>query len=146
MNKGKLKILLLVGWMVIIFLFSSQPASVSDENNKFVVYLFNFLGLDLNSTFGALTDFIIRKAAHFSEYFILYCLFLNVIKDKKSFSRALVYSLCGVFLYACTDEFHQLFVQGRSGRFGDVLIDTMGGLTALLFNYIYIVLRKDKTK
>ena len=40
----------------------------------------------------------------------------------------------GVFLYACTDEFHQLFVPGRSGNFRDVIIDTSGGvLSAILF-------------
>ena len=37
------------------------------------------------------------------------------------------------FLYACTDEFHQLFVPGRAGRFTDVLIDTTGGIIMLLF-------------
>ena len=37
------------------------------------------------------------------------------------------------FLYACTDEFHQLFVPGRAGRFTDVAIDTVGGIIMLLF-------------
>lgn len=142
MKKRKTKILLLIAWMVIIFLFSHQPAELSNENNEFVVQLFNLLGLDLNSAFGSFTDFIIRKAAHFTEYFILYVLFFNVIRDKQSFTKALVYSLMGVFLYACTDEFHQLFVPGRSGKFIDVIIDTTGGLVALTATYIYTVLKK----
>lgn len=37
------------------------------------------------------------------------------------------------FIYACTDEIHQLFVPGRAGRFTDVLIDTTGGIIMLLF-------------
>lgn len=38
------------------------------------------------------------------------------------------FSLLVTFLYACTDEFHQLFVPGRAGRFTDVLIDCTGAL------------------
>ena len=32
------------------------------------------------------------------------------------------------FIFACTDEIHQLFVPGRSGRIGDVLIDSRGAV------------------
>ena len=35
-------------------------------------------------------------------------------------------ALALTFFYACTDEFHQLFVPGRAGRFSDVLIDSSG--------------------
>jgi VanZ family protein len=142
MSKRKLKILLLILWMITIFLFSQQPADVSNGNNEFVVYMFDLVGLDLNSAFGAFTDFVIRKAAHFTEYFILYILFFNVFKEKRSLTRVLIYSLIGVFLYACTDEFHQLFVPGRSGKPGDVLIDATGGLVALTVIYIYVTFKK----
>lgn len=37
-----------------------------------------------------------------------------------------------VMLYGCSDEFHQLFVAGRSSRITDVLIDTCGGGIGLL--------------
>ena len=48
------------------------------------------------------------------------------------------------FLYACTDEFHQLFVPGRAGRFTDVAIDTTGGIIMLLF--IALVTRVARKK
>ena len=35
-------------------------------------------------------------------------------------------------IYASTDEIHQLFVGGRSGRFTDVLIDTAGGFIGIM--------------
>ena len=142
MKKQRIRIVLLIAWMIIIFLFSHQPADISNQNNEFIVYLFNLLGIDLHSAFGELIDFIIRKAAHFTEYFILYILFYNVFKDYKSFSKSLIYSLIGVFLYACTDEFHQLFVPGRTGKPVDVLIDTAGGLTALTVIYIVSIFKK----
>ncbi|WP_163195786.1 VanZ family protein [Clostridium thermarum] len=146
MNKRKMKVLLLIAWMIIIFLFSQQPADVSNENNEFIVYIFDLLGIDLNGAFGAFTDFVIRKAAHFTEYFILYILFFNVFNEKNSLTRALIYSLVGVFLYACTDEFHQLFVPGRSGKAVDVLIDTTGGLVALTTVYIHSIFKMNPSK
>ena len=40
-------------------------------------------------------------------------------------------------LYACSDEFHQLFVAGRAGRINDVLIDSAGAVLGLaLFLFI----------
>ena len=48
------------------------------------------------------------------------------------------------FLYACTDEIHQLFVPGRAGKFTDVLIDTTGGIIMLLF--IALVTRVARKK
>ena len=146
MNKRRMKIVMLIAWMVIIFVFSHQPADLSNKNNEFVVYIFDLLGLDLNGALGALTDFIIRKAAHITEYFILYVLFFNVIKDKQSFTKTLVFSLIGVFLYACTDEFHQLFIPGRAGKFVDVIIDTTGGLVALTVIYIHSIFKKDPSR
>jgi len=40
-----------------------------------------------------------------------------------------------VFLYACTDEFHQSFVPGRACLFRDVMIDTSGGAFAMIIKY-----------
>lgn len=71
----------------------------------------------------------LRKVAHASEYLILTILLIialinSGIKGKKIFIIALL--IC--FLYACTDEYHQTFVKGRTGQFTDTLIDTMGGV------------------
>lgn len=71
---------------------------------------------------------LIRKFAHASVYFILYILVLNLIyqiKGEYKFAYCMI-SIAVCFIYACTDEFHQLFVEGRSGLFSDVIIDTIG--------------------
>ena len=57
------------------------------------------------------------------------------MKNKKTLFLCLL--IC--FLYACTDEFHQLFRE-RTSSFIDVLIDTSGGLIAVL-----IIKLKDLT-
>ncbi|MBU3146194.1 VanZ family protein [Clostridium sp. CF012] len=142
MKKKHINWLLAIGWMILIFLFSSQPGEVSSENNKFVIYIFKFIGLDLNSILGTLSDFIVRKAAHFTEYFILYILLYRAINTKKSLNiKVFIGILIMVFLYACSDEFHQAFVPGRGPAFRDVMVDTCGGLTAFLTMYI-ITLKK----
>ena len=48
--------------------------------------------------------------------------------------------------YAATDEFHQLFVPGRSGEVRDVLVDTAGAVIGILFLSLlrFIIIRKKK--
>lgn len=78
---------------------------------------------------------ILRKFAHASVYFILYILVLNLIYQiKKEYKLAYCIMSIGVcFLYACTDEFHQLYVDGRTGLFSDVIIDTLGATVSFIF-------------
>jgi VanZ family protein len=143
LKKKHIDWILVIGWMVLIFIFSSQVGEVSKENNKIVIYVFNLLGVDLNSIFGVLGDFIVRKAAHFTEYFILYILLYRAISIKKNTDiKAFIWAIVIVFLYACSDEFHQAFVPGRGPAFRDVLVDTCGGLTAFLITYIYVTFKK----
>lgn len=139
----------LVLWMIFIFYMSHQPGDVSSEQSKFVVYLFELIGLDLNSHFGELATLIIRKGAHFTEYMILYFLSINVFKYYEKSKLVYIYSLIIVFGYACTDEIHQLFIPGRAGKFTDVMIDTSGGIFGMFLVYLKNLLkhiRKDTTK
>ena len=62
------------------------------------------------------------------------------------FHKGYIIAISTVFIYACTDEFHQLFVPGRSGQFTDVLIDTAGGLIGLVCILILTACRKDKAQ
>jgi VanZ family protein len=132
--------------MVVIFYFSSQPANISDANSDFAIRLLNFMGIDLNSTFGSLSTFIVRKAAHFTEYSILFILLYISIREDYNIKMSIFLAVIIVFSYACTDEFHQTFVQGREGRFRDVLIDTSGGIVMSLIICICYHLRKKLHK
>lgn len=143
MDKKKFKWILVIAWMAVIFIFSSQPGEVSDESSKFVIYIFNLLGLDLNSAFGSLANFIVRKGAHFTEYFIFCMLLHNAFSESFSLKKSMLFSIIGVFLYACSDEFHQSFVPGRGPAFRDVLVDTSGGAAAMLVRYIFLTFKKS---
>ena len=136
-NKKALRWLLFLGWMIFIFYMSHQPGDKSSEQSRFVLYVFNLLGLKLDTYFGELATLIIRKGAHFTEYFILFILTYNVISLYVVERKARLYSVIFVFLYACSDEFHQSFIPGRGPAFKDVMIDTSGGILGYFCVSIY---------
>jgi VanZ family protein len=78
----------------------------------------------------------VRKMAHFTIYLILGLFVFNFFKLFNF--NAVVCSLLLCFLYACSDEVHQLFVMGRSCEFLDVLIDTTGSFIGIMiYNFFY---------
>ena len=97
--------------MAVIFVLSSQPS--------------------LDSGFG-LIDTIGRKLVHFAEYGLLALLWWRAFRTRTSENRAALAALVVASLYAVTDEWHQSFVEGRSGNAVDWAIDTAGAATALL--------------
>lgn len=125
-------------WMGVIFKFSSDVAGVSDEKSGTIVKIIKSTGIDIDEGIAENLNHWVRKAGHFCEYAIL-AIFLylavrcelevrgNVVDKKMAFQFILPVAIVLTSLYACSDEFHQLFVQGRSGELKDVLLDTVGG-------------------
>lgn len=140
--------ILTVVWACVIFIMSSM--NTNESNGKSKATINNAITTTVNTTNGLkitnkhpsenkiknITDKLnqpLRKVAHASEYCI-FAIFLSIalkntgIKGKRVYMIALL--IC--FLYACTDEFHQTFVEGRTGQFTDTLIDTAGGFLGCL--------------
>lgn len=130
----------LIVWMFVIFAFSNKSANESDKQSTLVINIFNIMGLDLNSTLGDLATFAVRKTAHFTEYMILFFLSYNVLRSYTDKKDSIVFALIITLGYACTDEAHQLFIPGRSGKLTDILIDTSGGL----FGALILSIIKDR--
>ena len=141
---------LLIIWMIVIYLMSSQPATISDSQSIGVLYLFSKLGININSIFGDLANFVVRKCAHFIEYMILALLTFNLVKLYFNIKQVVILTIVFVFLYACSDEIHQLFVLGREGAIRDVIIDTCGGIVLVLiklgFYYTKNIRLKNKSE
>lgn len=153
MNKTlKFRILiftLLICWMAIIFMFSSQPAKQSSKmSSGFVSAVitvicpeYSELTDDAKANITDKVTFVVRKTAHFSEYFVLGVLaFLTAVTFKK---YKIIYRSMASFvicvLYSVSDEFHQYFVSGRACRFTDILIDSAGSLLAIvLMTFIFV--------
>lgn len=128
-------------WMIVIFILSHQPA---EDSGRLSFGLTEIIARFIRVDSGIL-EHIIRKYAHFSEYFILGILAaiaLNNYKMPKAITFFISLGIC--VLYAVSDEIHQLYVPGRSGQAGDVLIDSLGGLLGILVVFFFIGLSKHK--
>ncbi len=125
-----------LGWlpavllMLGIFYFSSQPATVSGTLSGGIAYRLVSLAEEMTGQewgeekkleISRQIDFPIRKLAHLTEYALLGVALAN-------WRRRYVFTQLVGSLYAASDEIHQLFVPGRAGRIGDVLIDSVGVL------------------
>ena len=84
---------LAIMWMILIFWFSSKTASDSTEQSIFITEKFFSLFIKNPSReFLAMAESIIRKIAHFTEYFILAGFVFGAIypssdSNKKSLSK-----------------------------------------------------------
>lgn len=136
--------ILLIIWMVGIFIMSNQPASISDSQSLGVIDKLSRLGIDMNHAFGQMANFVVRKCSHFLEYMILALLIFNVLKLYYDMKQVVIITTLLVFLFACSDEIHQLFVLGREGAIRDVIIDTCGGLTLILIKLCSLLVRNVK--
>ncbi|GIN13584.1 hypothetical protein J26TS2_34510 [Shouchella clausii] len=145
-NKAILSWTATILWMATIFLLSHQPATDSSQLSLGVL---DFLLQSLSAIapqiemHADVLHTVVRKCAHFGAYFILGILMLNGLRQVGSKGAgAAVLALCICFLYAVTDEIHQLFIPGRSGQFTDVLIDTAGaaagiGIFSLILHFFW---------
>ncbi len=88
----------------------------------------------------------LRKCMHASVYFILAILvFLSFKSFKINGWKLYVFPILICFIYACTDEFHQSFVSGRTSEFTDVLIDTAGAVVGIIVvNLLFKIFHKSK--
>ena len=142
--KKVFKLMLLILWMILIFCFSNQRADDSSKLSDGVIVKVASIFVKDNLTDNKKDElidkytFIIRKTAHFSVYLILGILSINLLSSF-NIKRIIMFSSLFCFIYACTDEFHQLFIDGRSAEIKDVLIDSFGSLTSILLcNFIYL--------
>lgn len=144
------KYILLILWMLLIYWFSNQAGNLSGEMSSgliswIVSTVEKLLSISLDTDkIIAVFAFLVRKIAHFSLYFVLGILWMSLLKEYNiSIGRQLVYAILFCLIYACSDEFHQLFIPGRSGNIFDAMIDLLGSLCSIF--PIYLV-RRCKVK
>ncbi len=136
-----------------IFLFSSQQGeeseSLSDQvTTKIITFVSQMTHKEVNEkeTRNLVREVrtFMRKTAHFTIYLLL-GLFMYGVLRTYHIKYPLLYSLVFCFLYACTDEIHQLFIEDRTGRIFDIFVDTSGSfLGSIISHSIYKLFRKIK--
>lgn len=83
---------------------------------------------------------IIRKCAHFSEYFVYFLLLYRAVRGRRSGWRWSWGSVALVIaaIYSLGDEFHQTFVPSRGPSAYDSLLDTTGAFVALVVLWLWL--------
>lgn len=142
-NRRRCFWLLTIVWMCLIFAFSSRNAELSTEDStrvgiwigtKFVPG-FRQWDVDRQMDFAQAIDHPVRKTAHAMEYTVLGICLLGAMYtwDVRRWQWQVPgYAWLAGTCYAMTDEFHQLYVPGRSGQWSDVAIDSAGVLVGSL--------------
>lgn len=148
MHRKVIKFTLVICCMLIIFMFSSDSGTASSKKSDSVII--NLVEVISNKKVNNKDRdkyiekyvFPVRKCAHFTIYLILGILVISLLSEYRILNfKTVLYTLLIVFLYACSDEFHQLFVSGRSSEIGDVLIDSSGGFIG---SYLYYLFRRKR--
>lgn len=128
-------------WMGMIFWFSAQDAAASSQLSGRTAFRsalwfwpgFSGLSPEAQAAWVEGAQFLVRKSAHFLVYAglgFLLCWGFSSFSWRRRKEAGWAW-LAGTF-YAATDEFHQLFVAGRSGQLRDVLLDSAGVLAGIL--------------
>lgn len=139
MKKKYIYGLLTAFWICVIFSFSLQPADQSQQLSDGVgmlilKYVLSEL-LEVSTSWSemewSIFGTVIRKCAHFTEYFVLGVLMMLAVNQTKLSLKQII-SLILCVLVASVDETIQLFVPGRSGMIKDVILDGVGSAVGLL--------------
>ena len=129
---------LIVVWCGGIFFHSSMPGHESQRESMFIVRVLNrLIGTAVGHPVAVITDGMVRKAAHFSEYLVLGCLLFQGYCNRSRLWQTALFSFCTGILYAASDELHQHFVPGRNMRLIDLAVDSTG-VIAGIFLLIWI--------
>jgi VanZ family protein len=108
MQKGRRSWFLALGWAIVIFALSAIPGRSMPQ--------VEVLSYD--------------KVLHALVYSVLGALCFAAIRQTRRATRgqAIALAVLAATVYGFTDEFHQLFVEGRNADLHDVIADAAGGL------------------
>ena len=137
-------IVLILGWMFVIFGFSADDGEESQSLSDKITYrVIKIIKPDYKKMpkkeqheFFMSVSKTVRKVGHFGEYGILGLLVTGLLltfEKIKNLSRKWYIYLMTVgwcLVYAISDEIHQGFVKGRSPRLIDIVVDVFGGFVA----------------
>ena len=161
MNKERIKKInswiLVIIWMIIIFMFSNMDTIKSNGTSKEMINKVVDTTIETSNNIGIIEEtpteeekqnivnnlnLPLRKIMHFTIYLFLSLLLLNALTKTKIQNKYFI-TIIICFIYAITDEYHQTFIDGRTGQFIDVLIDTTGSILGLI---IYNKIIQKETK
>jgi len=141
--------MIVMAWLLVIFGASSDSAS-SNRSSRIIGPIVRWLYPQAPPEQVQRVVFVVRKAAHVTEYAILAWLLLRALRASNGltsdhrWNRKLALWAWGLAtLYAMSDELHQRFVPGRTGQWEDVAIDSAGAALGLFLVWAVASRRKS---
>lgn len=160
-KNGNLYLMMAFFMMGLLFYSSSQTYAQQSQigllsrllkNEPFKATLANislsYAGSEIsiaNKGYFSFVEFFIRKGAHFTTYFILGSSFFGGLAPRlRNLALAAFFAWLAATGYAAFDEFHQMLTGGRTPLFQDVMLDSVGALTGILFCWFIISWREKR--
>jgi len=125
-------------WAGLIFLFSTDEFS-SEHTGSFFYPVFHWIVPTLTLQQFEPIHHLIRKTAHFSEYFVFCILLFRGARGSRSGWRW-TWALAALSIaagYSALDEVHQAFVASRTASPWDSLLDSVGAFAASLALFVW---------
>lgn len=133
-------------WMCLV-LFASSGSFSAPNTSRIIRPLLLWLFPEISDAALAYVHFLVRKAAHFSEYAILALLAARAFHTSHRETlrrRWWLAAFALVVVVALVDEYHQSFLPTRTGTIYDSFLDMFGGAVALAFAALWFARRRTK--
>ena len=146
-NKKTVLTVITIITLAAIWIHSAMPAYASDAESWWVLKLVKpvlsvFVGAD------NVTNHLVRKLAHFSEFFVLGAELFLMAQVYISGRKDKLFIAAGAgFIAAFIDETIQLFAIGRSAEIKDVWLDFFGVVTAIVVgSIVWRIIQKNDAR
>jgi VanZ family protein len=133
-------------WAALIFLMSTDTFS-SEHTGSIIEPILRWIYPAITRGQFEIIHHLIRKSAHFTEYFIFALLLFRGIRGSRPGWRW-SWGLLALFIaavYSALDEIHQAFVASRTASPYDSLLDTVGASAAIIFLFLWFRWRSERT-
>lgn len=142
----KRKIYTAISWILLavcmgfIFYMSSRVATESQAmSDGLLKRISDLIGIEFSS-------FFIRKTAHALEFMGLAMLSFNAVYSTWEVKLTPIVAFLITAFYAASDEFHQIFVEGRACQLRDFFIDCSGAAAGIILSIIILKIIKKIRK
>lgn len=129
--------------LITAFIWKNSAKDAVESTNQSSGFVSFFMSLGICNDKDMATV-IVRKLAHFTEFF-LQGAFLSVCLFE-DFPKLLIYVLFSGLFTAATDEFIQLFYEGRGSLVSDIFIDFSGTVFCVIVFMLLWFLTKEFAK
>ncbi len=127
-----------LGWMLVISLMSTEPFSASNTH-RYLDPILRYFFPHITAAQFTFWHYVIRKSAHFAEFFVLGTLAYWASRRGRAPRWRLAWMAQALGLaavYSLMDEAHQVFVPNRTPSLYDSGIDSLGAAASQTVIYL----------